>query len=92
MRVVRSVEQCPVDRVEGIPVDFRADPDGMWEFEALAERLGFDPRRGRMSVGALTQPYAGAPEGAAVVTLTTGGVCSVAFVDCTVPDEARACA
>jgi hypothetical protein len=92
MRIVRSLELCPVEKVETIPVDFRADPDGLWEYEALAEHVGFDPQRGRMSVGALTQPYAGCPEGAAVVTLIAGGVCAVAFVDCTVPDEARACA
>jgi hypothetical protein len=81
------VAECSVTQVEDIPVDFRADPDGVWEFEALAEQLGFDPRRGHISVGALTQPYAGYPEGAAVVTLTTGGTCSVAFVDCTVVDR-----
>ena len=95
MRVVHAVEICSLDKVGMIPVDFRADPDGAWEYETLAERAGFDIRWGRMSVGALTAPYAGFPEGAAVVTLTgegegAEGSCSVAFVDCTAADDARA--
>lgn len=75
-------------KVETIPVDFFADPDGCWEYDGLARRAGFDERWGVLSVGALTEPYAGFPEGAAVVTLTTGAQCSVALVDCTAPDEA----
>jgi hypothetical protein len=70
-------------KLDAIPVDFRADPDGSWEYDDLARGVGFDERWGRMSVGALTQPFAGFPEGAAVVTFTTGGQCSVALVDCT---------
>jgi len=92
MRVVRFAESCAPEKIDAIPVDFRADPDGSWEFESLAERVGFDIRWGQMSVGALTAPYAGLPEGAAVVTLRTGSVCSVAFVDCTAQDDMRACA
>lgn len=73
--------------VESIPVDFRADPDGYWEFDGLTRRVGFDEHGGRVAVGALTRPFAGFPEGAAVVTLTTGSQCAVALVDCTAPDE-----
>lgn len=87
MRVIRAAAN-----LEAIPVDFRADPDGVWEYEDLARRVGFDIAWGRMSVGALTQPYAGFPEGAAVVALTTGAECSVALVDCTAPPDARASA
>jgi hypothetical protein len=82
MKVVRSTA-----KVEAIPVDFFADPDGVWEYELLAERAGFDQNWGQLSVGALTEPYDGFPEGAAVVTLTTGQTCSVALVDCTAPDD-----
>jgi hypothetical protein len=82
MRVIHSTA-----RVETIPVDFLADPDGTWEYERLAQSAGFDEQWGQLSVGALTEPYEGFPEGAAVVTLTTGAQCSVALVDCTVPDE-----
>jgi hypothetical protein len=82
MRVLRAAAN-----VEAIPVDFFADPDGVWEYDVLAERAGFDQQWGQLSVGALTEPYAGFPEGAAVVTLTTGQHCSVALVDCTAADD-----
>jgi hypothetical protein len=82
MRVLRAAAS-----VEAIPVDFFADPDGVWEYDLLAERAGFDQQWGQLSVGALTEPYAGFPEGAAVVTLTTGEQCSVALVDCTAADD-----
>jgi hypothetical protein len=70
-------------KLDAIPVDFRADPDGNWEYESLARDTGFDERWGRMAIGALTQPFDGFPEGAAVVTFTSGSQCSVALVDCT---------
>jgi hypothetical protein len=70
-------------KIEAIPVDFRADPDGSWEYDALTRGAGFDERWGQVSVGALTQPFAGFPEGAAVVAFTSGSQCSVALVDCT---------
>jgi hypothetical protein len=72
-------------KLDAIPVDFRADPDGSWEYEALARGVGFDERWGQMAVGALTQPFGGFPEGAAVVAFTSGSQCSVALVDCTAP-------
>jgi hypothetical protein len=70
-------------RLDAIPVDFRADPDGDWEYDALARGVGFDERWGRIEVGALTQPFGGFPEGAAVVAFKSGNQCSVALVDCT---------
>jgi hypothetical protein len=82
MRVVRSTAS-----VDAIPVDFFADPDGKWEYELLAKQAGFDENWGQLAVGALTEPYAGFPEGAAVVTLKTGSHCSVALVDCTASGE-----
>lgn len=81
MRVVLS----PVE-LDTIPVDFLADPDGTWEYDSLTRKAGFEGHWGDLSVGALTEPFAGFPEGAAVVALTKGGQCSVALVDCTAPD------
>lgn len=53
---------------EQVPVDFFADPDGAWEFAALVEMAGFNPEHPGASVGALTKPFDGYPEGAAVIT------------------------
>jgi hypothetical protein len=53
---------------EQVPVDFFADPDGSWEFSPLVEMAGFNPEHPGASVGALTQPFDGFPEGAAVIT------------------------
>lgn len=53
---------------EQVPVDFFADPDGNWEFSSLVEMAGFNPEHPGASVGALTQPFDGFPEGSAVVT------------------------
>ena len=69
--------------LDTIPVDFLADPDGSWEYEDLTREAGFDDRGGQVSVGALTRPFAGFPEGAAVVALMDGSAWSVALVDCT---------
>ncbi|MEY4543859.1 MAG: hypothetical protein RL685_54 [Pseudomonadota bacterium] len=71
---------CPLDEV---PVDFLADPDGVWEFQALADAAGFEEAWGRISVGALTEPYRDFPEGAAVVLLDAPGECAISLVDCT---------
>jgi hypothetical protein len=73
-------------KLAAIPVDFLADPDGDWNFETLARRSGFDERWGEVAVGALKEPFAGFPEGAAVVAFTSGNQCSVAIVDCTTPE------
>ena len=75
-------------KLAAIPVDFLADPDGDWNFETLARRSGFDERWGEVAVGALKEPFAGFPEGAAVVAFTSGNQCSVAIVDCTTPEAA----
>ncbi len=69
--------------LESIPVDFFADPDGVWEYDELARVAGFDQAWGQLSVGALTEPYSGFPEGAAVVMLSTAKLCSIVLVDCT---------
>jgi hypothetical protein len=70
-------------KLDTIPVDFLADPDGSWDYETLARQTGFDVQWGELSIGALTEPFAGFPEGAAVVAFTSGADCSVALVDCT---------
>ncbi|HKO93296.1 MAG TPA: hypothetical protein VJU61_19205 [Polyangiaceae bacterium] len=69
--------------LENIPVDFFADPDGCWEYEQLVREAGLDQAWGQLSIGALSQPYAGFPEGAAVVMLATAQLCSIVLVDCT---------
>ena len=76
-------------KLDAIPVDFLADPDGTWEYDTLTRRAGFDAQWGEVSVGALTRPFAGFPEGAAVVAFTSGNQCSVALVDCIAADAAR---
>lgn len=68
--------------LEEIPVDFMADPDGPWEYEQLADAAGFDEGWGQLSIGALTEPFAGFPDGAAVVMLTTADHYAVVLVDC----------
>jgi hypothetical protein len=68
--------------LEEIPVDFLGDPDGVWEYEQLADAAGFDEAWGQLSIGALTEPYAGFPDGAAVVMLTTADHYAVVLVDC----------
>jgi hypothetical protein len=85
-----SMRTAPVtSSLNDIPVDFLADPDGRWEYEELALVAGFDEAWGRLSIGALTEPYAGFPEGAALVMLTTADHCAIALVDCLAPAEAE---
>ncbi|MGC4094961.1 MAG: hypothetical protein QM756_45000 [Polyangiaceae bacterium] len=67
--------------LELIPVDFFADPDGQWTFEALAQAAGFGSDEG-VAVGALRQPFAGHPDGAAVVTLNSEQRPYVAIIEC----------
>ena len=66
-----------------VPVDFFADPDGLWDFESLAEAAGFDPDQG-VAVGALTGDFRGHPAGAAVVTLNAKRRPYVAIIECPV--------
>lgn len=68
--------------IEDIPVDFFADPDGLWEYDELAQLAGFDQGWGQLSVGALTEPCSGFPEGAAVVMFVTAEQCFVTLIDC----------
>lgn len=70
--------EIPIDRV---PVDFFADPDGAWTYEALAEAAGFSPDEG-VGVGALREPFNDHPEGAAVVTLNRQARPYIAVVEC----------
>lgn len=65
--------------VDEVPVDFFADPDGCWEFSSLVEMAGFNPEHPGASVGALTQPFDGFPEGAAVITEVGAGCRYVAI-------------
>jgi hypothetical protein len=66
-----------------VPVDFFADPDGIWDFESLAAIAGFEPDAG-VAIGALTKDFCGHPAGAAVVTLNTKKRAYVAIVECPV--------
>lgn len=66
---------------EQVPVDFFADPDGAWEFAALVEMAGFNPEHPGASVGALTKPFDGYPEGAAVITEVGVGCRYVAIAE-----------
>jgi len=73
--------------LEDIPVDFFADPDGCWEYDQLAQIAGFDQAWGQLSIGALTQPYSGFPDGAAVVMFTSAELCTIALVDCVAGED-----
>jgi hypothetical protein len=73
--------------LETIPVDFCADPDGCWDYDQLAQVAGFDQAWGQLSIGALTEPYAGFPDGAAVVLFTNADRCVIALVDCVVVSD-----
>jgi len=68
----------PLDQV---PVDFFADPDGQWTFEALASAAGFQVNEG-VAIGALRHSFNEHPEGAAVVTLNRESRPYVAIIEC----------
>lgn len=70
----------PLSRV---PVDFFADPDGVWDFEGLVASAGFQHELGEVAIGALTETFAGFPPGAAVIAVSAGQHIAVALVDCT---------
>lgn len=67
--------------LDEVPVDFFADPDGEWTYEALAEIAGWKISDG-VAVGALTASYRGHPEGSAVVTLNAKDRPYVVVVEC----------
>jgi hypothetical protein len=71
---------APLSRV---PVDFFADPDGVWDFESLVAHAGFQHELGEVAIGALTESYVGFPAGAAVVAVSAGQSIVIALVDCT---------
>jgi len=75
--------------LEEIPVDLFADPDGNWTYESLVTAAGFDPDATPPPlVGALAEPWAGHPDGTAVVAAAQEGGAYVAIVACDVPGEA----
>ncbi len=68
-------------KLDEVPVDFFADPDGEWTYEELAEISGWKVADG-VAVGALTAPYRGHPEGSAVVTLNSKDRPYIVVVEC----------
>ncbi len=62
-----------------LPVDLCGDPDGEWDYETLVEAAGFD-LSSEVSIGALTEPFEGHPDGSAVVFQP--GCSYVAIVEC----------
>jgi hypothetical protein len=79
---IASVLQVNVP-LSRVPVDFFADPDGTWDFEALVAHAGFQHELGEVAIGALTEAYSGFPAGAAVVAVSAGSHIAIALVDCT---------
>ena len=72
--------------LEDIPVDFFADPDGVWDIESIAEAAGFGSADD-VAVGALTRSFRGHEEGCAVVTLNSKDRPYVAIVRCPEPQQ-----
>lgn len=87
-RITESGQQvcCYTLALEDIPVDFFADPDGAWTFEALARASGFEVNEG-VALGALKAPFNGHPDGAAVVTLNCESRPYVAIIECPIAYE-----
>jgi hypothetical protein len=68
------------------PADLRADPDGNWSYEALVAAAGLDPDASPPPiVAALTDPWRGHPEGAAVVASPGEGW--IAIIECGAASE-----
>lgn len=68
-------------KLDAIPADFFADPDGSWTFESLQAAAGFSSLDG-VAIGALKSPFNGHPDGAAVVTLNAATRPYIAIVEC----------
>jgi hypothetical protein len=69
--------------LQEIPVDLFADPDGAWSYEALVAAAGLDPEMQPPAViGALTEPWQGHPDGAAVVAAAADGVAQITIIEC----------
>lgn len=67
MRITRY----PMD-IRDVVVDFRADPDGEWDYDTLLEAAGFAKDAPSVRVGALCADFHGHAEGAAVVSEIEG--------------------
>lgn len=78
--------------LEHLPVDLFADPDGDWDYDTLVSQAGYDPdAESPPLIGALTEPWFGHPEGAAVVAGSSDGDAPViAVVECAGRDRHRA--
>jgi hypothetical protein len=64
-----------------VPADLRADPDGDWSYESLVIAAGLDPEASPSPlVAALSEPWKGHPEGAAVVACPGEGW--LAIIEC----------
>ena len=74
-------------KLSAVPVDFFADPDGEWTYEELVLLSGFDPASQTICIGALTRPFRGHPEGAAVVTIAERRGRSVVVIECAAKSE-----
>ncbi|HEX4477705.1 MAG TPA: hypothetical protein VH142_21595 [Polyangiaceae bacterium] len=68
-------------QLQRIPTDFFADPDGDWSYESLVAAAGFSAL-GVPVIGALSEPWNGHPEGAAVVAAFTESGPRLAIVEC----------
>lgn len=55
---------------EAAPIDFFADPDGDWSYEALIEAAGIHPGAvpPGVLIGALARAWRGHPEGSAIIS------------------------
>ena len=69
---------------EVAPVDFFADPDGDWSYEALIEAAGIHPDLvpPGVMIGALEAACRSHPEGSAVVSFAQDGVPRLCVVEC----------
>ncbi len=75
-----KAQRYPVSLLK-IPADLLADPDGDWSYEALVRAAGLDPdAQPPPVVAALSEPWRGHPDGAAVVASTCGSWVSI--VEC----------
>jgi hypothetical protein len=69
MRITRY----PLD-TQDAAVDFRADPDGEWDYDTLLEAAGFSKDAATVRVGALSSSFRDHAEGAAVVSELDGEI------------------
>jgi hypothetical protein len=68
--------------LQEVPVDLFADPDGTWTYESLVTAVGLDPDAVPAPlVAALSEPWGGHPEGAAVVVGADGETPLLAIVE-----------